>query len=142
MIKYHLKCECGVQFESWFSSSEEYDNLEKKKLLSCQCGKSKNISKQIMSPQISLKKKLNSSSSKKEIFLKTMSKKLRDLRNYIEKNSEYVGDNFTSEARSIHYDPKKKKKAIYGKASFKEIEDLKQEGINTEEFPWIDDKEN
>ena len=37
---------------------------------------------------------------------------------------------------------KRKKKAIYGKASFKEIEDLKQEGINTEEFPWIDDKEN
>ena len=37
---------------------------------------------------------------------------------------------------------KKKNKAIYGKASAKEIEDLKQEGINTEEFPWIDDKEN
>ena len=24
----------------------------------------------------------------------------------------------------------------------KEIEDLKQEGIKTEEFPWIEDKEN
>ena len=33
MIKSHLKCECGVQFESWFSSSEEYDNLEKKKII-------------------------------------------------------------------------------------------------------------
>ena len=33
-------------------------------------------------------------------------------------------------------------KNIYGKASRKEIEDLKQEGIRTEEFPWIDDKEN
>ena len=30
MIKYHLKCECGVEFESWFSNSNEYDRLEKK----------------------------------------------------------------------------------------------------------------
>ena len=37
---------------------------------------------------------------------------------------------------------KKKNKAIYGKASREEIEDLKQEGIKTEEFPWIEDKEN
>ena len=35
-----------------------------------------------------------------------------------------------------------RKKTIYGKASRKEIEDLNQEGIKTEEFPWIDDKEN
>ena len=37
---------------------------------------------------------------------------------------------------------KKKNKAIYGKASKQEIDDLKQEGIKTEEFPWIEDKEN
>ena len=30
MIKYQLKCECGVEFESWFSNSNEYDRLEKK----------------------------------------------------------------------------------------------------------------
>ena len=29
-----------------------------------------------------------------------------------------------------------------GKIFLKEIEDLKQEGIKTEEFPWIEDKEN
>ena len=55
MIKYQLKCECGVEFESWFSNSKEYDKLEKN-LLSCKCGQSKNISKQIMSPQIASKK--------------------------------------------------------------------------------------
>ena len=37
---------------------------------------------------------------------------------------------------------KKKDKEIYGKASREEIEDLKQEGIKTEEFPWLEDKEN
>ena len=37
MIKYHLKCECGAEFESWFSNSKEYDRLEKKKLSRRQC---------------------------------------------------------------------------------------------------------
>ena len=68
--------------------------------------------------------------------------KKSQFKKFIKDNFHYVGDNFAHEARSIHYDPKKKNKAIYGKASRKEIEDLKQEGIKTEEFPWIEDKEN
>ncbi len=141
MIKYHLKCECGVEFESWFSNSKEYDKLEKKNLLSCQCGKSKNISKQIMSPQIASKKGLDSKSLKQENFLKTVNKKLRELRNYIEKNSEYVGDDFASEARSIHYD-KKNVRSIYGKASPEQTEELLEEGIKVDTVPWINKTDN
>ena len=141
MIKYHLKCECGVEFESWFSSSKEYDRLEKKKMLSCQCGKSNNISKQLMAPQIT-SKKVDTKKNKQEEFYKTVNKKLRDLRDYVEKNAEYVGDNFVSEARSIHYDKKKKTKGIYGTASKKEMRELKEEGIRTEVIPWVDDKSN
>ena len=74
--------------------------------------------------------------------IKEVKLKLREFKRFIKNNFKYVGDNFAHEARSIHYDSKKKNKAIYGKASRKEIEDLKQEGIKTEEFPWIDDKEN
>tara|TARA_B100000963_G_scaffold359123_1_gene385524 strand:+ start:21839 stop:22264 length:426 start_codon:yes stop_codon:yes gene_type:complete len=141
MIKYHLKCECGVEFESWFSNSQEYDNLERKNLLSCQCGKSKNISKQIMSPQIASKKELKAIPPKQEIFLKNVNKKLRELRNYIEKNSEYVGDNFVSEARSIHYD-KKNVRSIYGKASPEQTEELLEEGIEVNTIPWINKSDN
>tara|TARA_X000000950_G_scaffold229094_1_gene276805 strand:- start:633 stop:911 length:279 start_codon:yes stop_codon:yes gene_type:complete len=74
--------------------------------------------------------------------IKEIKLKLREFKKFIKNNFKYVGDNFAHEARVIHYDPKKKKKAIYGKASRKEIEDLKQEGIKTDEFPWIEDKEN
>ena len=141
MIKYHLKCECGVEFESWFSNSKEYDKLEKKNLLSCQCGKSKNISKQIMSPQIASKKELNSKSSKQEIFLKTVNQKLRELRNYVEKNSEYVGENFASEARSIYYD-KKNIRSIYGNATKEQTEELLEEGIEVNTVPWVNKADN
>ena len=32
MIKYNLKCNEGHEFESWFSNSEEFDKLNKKKI--------------------------------------------------------------------------------------------------------------
>ena len=37
---------------------------------------------------------------------------------------------------------KKKKKGIYGNASLREIKELKEEGIETELIPWINDNEN
>ena len=35
MIKYNLKCHNEHEFESWFSNSEEFEKLNKKKLLEC-----------------------------------------------------------------------------------------------------------
>ena len=37
---------------------------------------------------------------------------------------------------------KKKEKGIYGSASKEEIKDLKEEGIDAEVIPWIEDKNN
>ena len=54
MIKYNLKCHRGHEFESWFSESNEFDNLNKKKLLECIFCNSKKISKSIMSPMVSI----------------------------------------------------------------------------------------
>jgi hypothetical protein len=34
MIKYKLKCkDCNISFDSWFSSSNEYEKLKKKTFL-------------------------------------------------------------------------------------------------------------
>ena len=140
MIKYKLICkDCNNIFDSWFSNSTEYEKLIKKKYLNCHICDSQKIEKTLMAPNV-----LNSSDFKSKDInkIKQIKFKLREFQKFIKDNFKYVGENFAHEARSIHYDPKKRKNAIYGKASFKEIEDLKQEGINTEEFPWIDDKEN
>ena len=134
MIKYQLKCECGKEFESWFKSSQEFDKLEKKKLLSCICGTSNKISKQIMSPQVVSSK--NTNNNKQQAIYKNVQKKLEDLRNYIEKNAEFVGDKFVSEVRSIHYD-KKKARNIYGHASPEETNELLEEGIEVSSIPWV-----
>ena len=67
---------------------------------------------------------------------------MKQYQTFIKKNFEYVGNNFAFEARSIHYDNKKGKKGVYGKASNKEIAELRDEGINAEIVPWIKDKIN
>ena len=140
MIKYKLICkDCNNIFDSWFSNSNEYEKLKKRKYLNCHICNSYRIEKTLMAPNVqkSPNIKIKDINKIKEIKLK-----LREFKKFVKDNFKYVGNNFAHEARSIHYDPKKKNKAIYGKASREEIEDLKQDGIKTEEFPWIEDKEN
>ena len=139
MIKYSLKCKkCLFQFESWFGSSGEFDRLRKLKLLNCQNCNSLNVDKSLMSPNLSNTKKNQYNSEKHKII----KKKLKDYQKFVKENFDYVGDNFSYEARSIHYNQKKIKKGIYGKASLKEVNELKEEGIQTETIPWIEENEN
>ena len=51
MIKYILKCENKHEFESWFSSSNEFEKLRKKKLIECIFCRSEKVVKSIMSPK-------------------------------------------------------------------------------------------
>ncbi len=37
---------------------------------------------------------------------------------------------------------KKKSKGIYGRATKNEIESLREEGIETQTIPWLNDKDN
>ena len=53
MIKYNLKCCNDHEFESWFSDSNEFDNLKKKNLLECIFCSSKEVNKSIMAPMVS-----------------------------------------------------------------------------------------
>ena len=58
MIKYCLKCKnCSQEFESWFSSSKEFDRLKKLKHLECQYCNSIEIEKSLMSPNLNNIKK-------------------------------------------------------------------------------------
>ena len=138
MIKYNLLCKCGKNFESWFSTSKEYESLKKKKLINCIYCNSTSIKKSIMSPNLTSKS--NKNSAKKNIE-KDIRKELLNFRKYIEKNCKYVGDNFTREARNIHYE-KKDSQGIYGKTTPEEASELIEEGIDVITVPWVDKSEN
>ena len=138
MIKYNLICRCGETFESWFSSSNEYDVLRKKKLINCIYCNNTSIKKSVMAPN--LYSKSNKIITKTKLD-KKIKKELLNFRRYIEKNCKNVGNNFSQEARKIHYD-KKTSKGIYGKASTEETSELIEEGIDVATIPWVDKLEN
>ena len=138
MIKYNLICECGKTFESWFSSSDDHDVQRKKKLINCIYCDSTSVRKSVMAPNLFSK---TNKTSKVTNIEKKIKKQLVELRRYIENNCKNVGDNFPSEARSIHYD-KKISKGIYGKATPKETAELLEEGIDVATIPWPNKSEN
>tara|TARA_B100000401_G_scaffold257298_1_gene174883 strand:- start:12 stop:440 length:429 start_codon:yes stop_codon:yes gene_type:complete len=142
MIKYKLICkDCDLKFDSWFASSNEYERLKKKKLLSCHNCNSFKVEKTIMAPQLIN----NNSKTDQKINLEKYNKVKKTIINYqkfIKDNFKYVGDNFAYEARSIHYNSKKKSKGIYGSASKDDLKELKEEGIDAQMIPWIDENEN
>ena len=85
---------------------------------------------------------VKNSKSKNEEFdiisknLKNQKKKLLELRKYIEKNFDYVGEDFSKKVREIYFD-KKNKKAIYGTTTSEERKELSEEGIDLLSIPWI-----
>ena len=142
MIKYNIICkECSLTFDSWFSSSKEYEKLKKKKLLNCYNCNSLNVEKNLMAPKL-IGKQLKNKTSLAAQRYKDIKNTVREYQKFINDNFEYVGNNFTYEARSMHYNKKKKEKGIYGTASKNDLKELKEEGIETHTLPWIEDKNN
>ena len=147
MIKYNLTCKCNCTFDSWFASSEEFERLMKRKIITCIECDSTNVNKSLMSPNVSNSKKINNESYK---FQKNIKKKIIENQKFIKKNCKYVGDNFAQEARSIYYNEKetkdkdneKKTKGIYGRVTAEEIDELNEEGIETITIPWYNKTEN
>ena len=136
MIKYNLKCQNGHEFKSWFSSSSEFDKLKKKNLLECIFCNSKNISKSIMAPSISVIKGKKIELKDVDKYFKHEKDQLMKIRKFIEKNFEYVGKDFSKKVREIYYD-KKSKKTIYGTTTPEEREELAEEGIDLLSVPWV-----
>tara|TARA_B100000424_G_scaffold201040_1_gene158184 strand:+ start:241 stop:672 length:432 start_codon:yes stop_codon:yes gene_type:complete len=139
MIKYNLLCKkCDLAFDSWFASSKEYDKLKKKKLLNCLgCGSLK-VEKNLMAPKF-ITKNLSHNNEKKDLIrYKKIKKTIREYQKFIKNNFNYVGENFAYEARSIHYNNKKKNKGIYGTASKQDLKELKEEGIDAQMIPWFE----
>ena len=143
MIKYQLICKnCELTFDSWFASSREFEKLKNKDLLNCHKCNSKKIEKNLMAPKLINKSNLKDFKMEDKKF-KEVKKTIKEYQKFIKNNFKYVGENFAYEARSIHYNNKKKmKKGIYGNASLGQIKELKEEGIETEMIPWINENDN
>ena len=142
MIKYRLICkDCEFTFDSWFSSSKEYERLKKKNFINCHICNSLSVEKTLMSPSVFMSKNGSKTDSQIQKYKKTK-KIILKYQKFIKKNFDYVGENFAYEARSLHYKNKKASKGIYGTATKENLKELKEEGIEAEIIPWIKNNMN
>jgi hypothetical protein len=142
MIKYSLICkDCNLTFESWFASSKEYEKLKKKNFLTCHSCNSLKVEKTLMAPQL-INSKTKSETKLDTAKYQKIKKTIKNYQKFIKENFQNVGGNFAYEARSIHYNSKKKSKGIYGSATSQDLKELKDEGIEAQMIPWIEDKDN
>ena len=142
MIKYRLICkDCETTFDSWFSSSKDYERLKRKNFINCHICNSLSVEKTLMSPSIFMSKNDFRADNQIQRYKKTK-KVILKYQKFIKNNFDYVGENFANEARSLHYKNKKATKGIYGTSTKEDLKELKEEGINTELMPWIKDNMN
>ena len=142
MIVYKLICKnCEISFDSWFSSSKEYEKLKKKKFLNCPTCKSLHVEKTLMSPSV-LRSKNITKINNQDLKYKKIKKIVLRYQDFIKKNFDYVGENFTYEARSIYYKNKTASKGIYGTASKEDLKELEEEGIKAKIIPWVKNTTN
>jgi hypothetical protein len=150
MIKYALVCEQRHEFESWFPSSTAYDKQAKRGLVTCPaCGSGK-VEKAIMAPRLSGtrkgKKRVAEAPASSPVAMlspqeQELRTKLKELREHITKNADYVGKKFPEEARKMHYGDIEHR-SIYGEASLEAAKEMSEEGIELHPLPVLPDEQN
>ncbi len=136
MIRYTLNCNNGHQFDSWFSDSASFEKLKEKGHLECAICSSKKVEKSLMAPVVTPKKKETLLSKQS-----ALEKEIKALKQKIMATATDVGENFSAEARAMHYG-EKEEKPIVGKTTVDEAKELAEEGIPFTPLPWSDDKVN
>ena len=135
MINYTLKCDQNHTFDSWFKSTEAFEMLVKKSMVVCsECGSTK-ITKAIMAPSVSTSRKKDNKPSELEKKSK-LKNDILELKKKIEANSEYVGNNFANEARSM-YLGETPERSIYGEAKADDAKKLIDDGIPVMPLPFL-----
>ena len=164
MIRYALACDNGHTFESWFQNSAAYDKQVKRGLIGCPaCGSTK-VEKALMTPGLSGTRKRGTrapvpahdapapetpaavSEAPSPVAMmspqeREFRKKLKELREHLTKNADYVGQKFPEEARKMHYGDIDHR-SIYGEASPKDAKELHEEGIEFHPLPVLPDERN
>lgn len=141
MIAFDMQCSNGHTFEGWFDDREAFEDQKKQGLVSCPVCDDKNVfiilsSFAIPKAQIPAKKQ----NTMRHLAVGDLSRKITE---FLEKNFDDVGTEFTREALKIHYGVTEARN-IRGISSPEEEKLLEKEGIPLLKIP-IDhkvDKEN
>lgn len=166
MIRYALNCTQGHAFESWFQNSAAFDKQNRRGLVTCPvCGASK-VEKAIMAPKLTRARKPERAEpptpaasppavakpvppmapGKAAVSMtlpaeRELRRKLKELRDHVTRNADYVGARFPEEARKMHYG-ELEHRSIYGEATREEAKALHEEGIEFHPLPILPEDHN
>jgi hypothetical protein len=129
MKVYNLCCEFDHPFEGWFSSEDDFVSQSANLLIACPTCESTNIKKLPSAPRLNLS---GARASTHNPAVAMQSAWLNMARQLIA-NTEDVGNNFTEEARRIHY-KEVPERAIRGVATSEQRDALIDEGIEVSSF--------
>lgn len=142
MIRYSLKCANDHRFESWFKSADAFETLRTSSMVECPACGSEDVEKTLMSPNVpSNSKKGDDIVSGKGAPMVAgpdpkLERALSELRQHIEKNSDYVGNRFADEATAMH-NGNVPERSIYGEVKPEEAKKLAEDGIPAVPLPFI-----
>lgn len=164
MIVFDLQCaDGGHVFEAWFGSSADYEEQKERGLVACPLCGSDQISKALMAPAVSAKsnrkgdQSIPSGESGQNIQheqcgpdgqmplpvsndapdpaqMKAMLETLARQQAKALEKSDYVGENFASEARAMH-EGEKDDRPIHGQTSLEEAKALVEDGVPVAPLP-------
>jgi len=132
LIRYTLVCDDDHRFDSWFQSSTAFDTLAASGHVTCAVCGSSQVSRAMMSPAVPARSKtadLKAPASEEEAAMKS-------LRQKVEANSEYVGQDFAKEVRKMH-DGDAPERAIYGEAKLDDAKKLIEDGVPVAPLPFM-----
>lgn len=150
MIRFSLKCKDDHSFESWFQSGSAFEALKSRGLLECAICGSNDVDKAIMAPRVAVGERPSTAEAPetpptepdKPVAVSgglrpdtPLAEAMTKLRREVEKNSDYVGDSFSDEARKMHLG-EAPQRAIYGEARLDEAKSLIDDGIDVIPLPF------
>jgi hypothetical protein len=123
MIRYALRCDNEDEFEGWFDSIAAFDRQSDEGLLTCPVCGSGVVRKAPMAPAVS-----------RQRAAPTPADIAAAVRNHIQANCTYVGENFAREARAAA-EREALERPIWGEATPDEARALVEDGIAIAPLP-------
>ena len=148
MIVFDLECQAhGHRFEGWFASSDDYARQQERGLVSCpECG-SAEVIKAPMAPRLARKGNQVPAPAQPAPTPQPMAKgklppeavqmmqAMAKMQAEALKQSTWVGDKFSEDARAMHYG-ERDAEPIHGEATLQEAKELWEEGIEVMPLPF------
>ncbi len=153
MIHYQLRCSADHGFDGWFRDSAAFDAQAERGLVECPaCGDTR-VNRALMAPRIAKSRQMLDGKTgepagvpapapetpvagKDAVLPDKVRAALQRLRAEVERNCDYVGQDFADEARRIHHG-KAESRGIYGESTPEQAEALADDGIEVARIPWL-----